>query len=142
MFRPLLLQHTANRERNNQCGNQHHSRQLLMMGIIMPETCLAHEKYSKIISGIYLIVYFSVISKNYPHFVACFLKNLTSPVLGQKSLKNVGVKGRHIISLPWAPVFLGPVGVRWTHTLLSCGLLSEETSLDMIIFKASNHVSY
>jgi len=72
--------------------------------------------------------------------VACILKNLTSPVLGQKSLKNVGVKGRHIISLPGAPVYLGPVGVRWTHTLLSYGWLSEETSLDMIIFKASNHV--
>ena len=32
-------QHTANQERNNQCGNQHHSRELLMMGIVMPETC-------------------------------------------------------------------------------------------------------
>jgi hypothetical protein len=25
------LQHTANQERNDQCGNQHHSRELLMM---------------------------------------------------------------------------------------------------------------
>jgi len=25
--------------RNAQCGNQHHSRELLMMGIVMPETC-------------------------------------------------------------------------------------------------------
>jgi len=33
------LQHTANQERNNQCGNQHHSRVLLMIGIVMPETC-------------------------------------------------------------------------------------------------------
>jgi len=33
------LQHTANQERNYQCGNQHHSRELLMMGIVMPETC-------------------------------------------------------------------------------------------------------
>ena len=33
------LQHTANQERNDQCGNQHHSRELLMMGIVMPETC-------------------------------------------------------------------------------------------------------
>ena len=32
------LQHTANQERNDQCGNQHHSRELLMMGIIKPET--------------------------------------------------------------------------------------------------------
>jgi len=33
------LQHTANQERNDQRGNQHHSRELLMMGIVMPETC-------------------------------------------------------------------------------------------------------
>ena len=33
------LQHTANRERNDQCGNQHHSRELLIMGIVVPETC-------------------------------------------------------------------------------------------------------
>jgi len=32
------LQHTANQERNDQCGNQHHSREVLMMGILMPET--------------------------------------------------------------------------------------------------------
>jgi len=29
----------ANQERNDQCGNQNHSRELLMMGIVMPETC-------------------------------------------------------------------------------------------------------
>ena len=33
------LQHTANQERNDQCGNQRHSRALLMMDIVMPETC-------------------------------------------------------------------------------------------------------
>jgi len=33
------LQHTANQERNDQCGNQQYSRELLMMGIVMPETC-------------------------------------------------------------------------------------------------------
>ena len=26
-------------ERNDQCGNQHHSRELLMMGIVVLETC-------------------------------------------------------------------------------------------------------
>jgi len=36
---PPNLQHTANQERKDQCGNQHHSRKLLMMGIVMPETC-------------------------------------------------------------------------------------------------------
>ena len=29
----------ANREGNDKCGNQHHSRKLLMMGIVVPETC-------------------------------------------------------------------------------------------------------
>jgi len=33
------LQPTANQERHDQCGNQQHSRELLMMGILVPETC-------------------------------------------------------------------------------------------------------
>ena len=33
------VQHTANQERYDQCGNQHHSRELLMMDIVMPEIC-------------------------------------------------------------------------------------------------------
>jgi len=33
------LQPTANQERHDQCGKQHHSRELLMMGIVMLETC-------------------------------------------------------------------------------------------------------
>jgi len=33
------LQPTANQERTDQCGKQHHSRELLMMGIVMLETC-------------------------------------------------------------------------------------------------------
>ena len=32
------LQHTANQDRNDQFGNQHHSHELLMMGIVIPET--------------------------------------------------------------------------------------------------------
>jgi len=46
------LQHTANQEQYDQCGNQHHSRELLMMGIVMPKTCSAYKKYNKITSGI------------------------------------------------------------------------------------------
>ena len=34
-----LLQVEANHERNDQCGNQHYSRELLMMGTVVPETC-------------------------------------------------------------------------------------------------------
>ena len=33
------LQPTANQERNDQCGSQHYSRELLMMGIVVLETC-------------------------------------------------------------------------------------------------------
>ena len=33
------LQHTVNQELHDQCGNQHHSSELLMMGIVVPETC-------------------------------------------------------------------------------------------------------
>jgi len=33
------LQPTANQERHDQCGKQHHSRELLMMDIVVPETC-------------------------------------------------------------------------------------------------------
>jgi len=33
------FQPTANQERNDQCGNQHYSRELLMMDIVVPETC-------------------------------------------------------------------------------------------------------
>jgi len=33
------LQPTANQERNDQCGNQHYNRELLMMDIVVPETC-------------------------------------------------------------------------------------------------------
>ena len=42
-------------ERNDQRGNHHHSRELLMMGIVVPETCWSYKKYNKISSGIYLV---------------------------------------------------------------------------------------
>jgi len=46
------LQPTANQERNDQCGNQYYSRELLMLGIVVPETCWAYKKYNKTVSGI------------------------------------------------------------------------------------------
>jgi len=55
------LQHTANQERYDQCGNQQHSRELLMMSIVMLETCWAYKKHNKITSGIRLVFYSSVI---------------------------------------------------------------------------------
>ena len=39
-------------ERNDQYGNQPNSRELLMMGIVVPEKCWPYKKYNKIISGI------------------------------------------------------------------------------------------
>ena len=55
------LQPTANQDRNNQCGIQHHSRELLMMGIVVRDICLAYKKYNKITGDIYLVFYSSVI---------------------------------------------------------------------------------
>jgi len=46
------LQPTANQERNDQCGNQHYSRELLMMGRVVPETYRDCKNYNKIISGV------------------------------------------------------------------------------------------
>jgi len=40
------LQSAANQERNDQFDNQHYSREPLMMGIVMPETCWAYKKYN------------------------------------------------------------------------------------------------
>jgi len=54
------LQHTENQEQNYQCGNQHHSCELLMMGIVMPKTCWAYKKYNKITSGKQLVFYSSI----------------------------------------------------------------------------------
>jgi len=33
------FQPTATQERDDQCGKQHYSSELLMMGIVVPETC-------------------------------------------------------------------------------------------------------
>jgi len=58
------LKPTANQERNDRCGNQHHSRELLMMGIIVTETCWAFKKYNKITSGIHLSFFLFFIYHN------------------------------------------------------------------------------
>ena len=49
------FQPTANQELNDQCGNQHYSRELLVMGIAVPETCWAYKKYNTTISGMKLV---------------------------------------------------------------------------------------
>ena len=46
-FRP-----TATQEPDGPCGNQRYSRELLMIGIVAPETCWAYHKYNKTISSI------------------------------------------------------------------------------------------
>jgi len=45
-----------------QCGNQQHSRKLLIMDILMSETCWAHKKWNKIASDIKLVFYCSTIT--------------------------------------------------------------------------------
>jgi hypothetical protein len=42
--------------------NQQNSRKLLMMDILMSETCGAHEKWNKIASDIKLVFYYSIIT--------------------------------------------------------------------------------
>ena len=46
------LQPTANQEWNDQRGNQHYGCELLMIGIVVPETCSGYKMHNKIISGI------------------------------------------------------------------------------------------
>ena len=46
------LQHSANQERNDPCVNPQHSRELLMMAIVVPKTCTAYKKCNKTVSGI------------------------------------------------------------------------------------------
>jgi len=47
------------------------------------------------------------LSENIPQFGHAPSELFASPVLGRKSLKNVGLKGRRIINLPGAPTCLG-----------------------------------
>jgi len=56
------LQHTTNREQNDDVVIQQHSRKLLMMDILMSETCWVHKKWNKIASDITLIFYSSTIT--------------------------------------------------------------------------------
>ena len=46
------FQPTATQEPNGPCGNQHYSRELLMMGIEVTETCWAYHKYNETRSSI------------------------------------------------------------------------------------------
>ena len=97
----------ANQERNDQCGYQHHSRDLLMMGIVMPETCSAYKKYNKIVSGIQLV---SILQQSQTMFVhsACnklnvMLTNIT--YFDRNHLQNVCVcvcvflSGAHVVTI-------------------------------------------
>jgi len=56
------LQHTLNHEQYDQCGNQQNSPKLLMMDILMSETCRAHKKWNKTASDMKLVFYSSTIT--------------------------------------------------------------------------------
>ena len=45
--------------------------------------------------------------ENIPQFGHAPSELFASPLLGRKSLKNIGLKGRRIINLPGAPTCLG-----------------------------------
>jgi hypothetical protein len=55
------LQHTSNQEHTTNVAIQQHSRKLLIMDILMSETCWAHKKWNKIASDIKLVFYSSTI---------------------------------------------------------------------------------
>ena len=80
------LQPTANQERNNQCGNQHYSRELLMMGIVVPETCWTCKMHNKTMSDIYLAFHSSVITMmhgrtNFKYCALCLILREASDIL-------------------------------------------------------------
>ena len=52
----------AEAEQNDRCGNSTNSRKLLMMDILMSETCWVHMKWNKIKSDITLVFYSSTIT--------------------------------------------------------------------------------
>ena len=56
------LQHTTNWEQDDRCGNSTTQSKLLMMDILMSETCGAHKKWNKIASDIKLVFHSSTIT--------------------------------------------------------------------------------
>ena len=72
MFRALLCPSSGARDYDvdyhigphyhiDQWSNQHYSRKLLIIGIVMPETCWAYKKHNKLTNGIYLVFYSSIL---------------------------------------------------------------------------------
>ena len=55
----------------NGFGNQHYSRELLMMVIAVPETCWAYKKYNKIISSVQLVLILQLRTQDYFPRVRC-----------------------------------------------------------------------
>jgi hypothetical protein len=49
------------------------------------------------------------LSENYPQFGHAPSEGFDGPVLDRKSSKNIGFKGRQIISMPGTPTCLGPL---------------------------------
>ena len=82
------FQPTATQERNDQCGNQHYSCELLMMGIVVPETCRAYRKYNKIISITYLVFILQLLHIRSCKIFICDLLNLLAPELFLKILAH------------------------------------------------------
>jgi len=81
-----ILQHTSNQEHTTYVVIQQNSRKLLMMDILMSETCWEHKKWNKIASDIKLFFYSS---KHWEiHTFYCTLQCLRFEVLGVRSVEN------------------------------------------------------
>ena len=81
---------------------QQNSRKLLMMDILMSETCWAHKKWNKIASDIKLVFYFSTPGLTRLHFT---LSYVICYVISYRIYKNNNVKLLILIS-PFGCLFL------------------------------------
>ena len=70
------FQHTSNQEHTTNVVIQQNSRRLLMMDILMSETCWAHKKWNRISSDIKLVSYSSTITMMHGPIYIRFIKSV------------------------------------------------------------------
>ena len=115
------LQPTVNQEGNDQCGNQHYSRELLMIGIVMPETCSAYKKDNKIISGI-VGFHSSVITMMHgPKNIKYNMRTCTKPMLNILIVNCITVKPVKLTTfIRWPPADVDHISVEPAKSYIVC----------------------
>ena len=78
------------------------------------------------------------------HDLGMRLQNIACPVLGRKSLKNIILKGRQIISLPGAPTCLRPalVGHWWNEVDTGKPKYAEKSLSQCHFVHHKSHIDY